>query len=223
MFDIGFQKIIPAHSGSFVLDVQCRSEKRLLVVTGGSGSGKTLTLKILAGLLKPDRGYIYFNGKSFYDEKMPVCLSPQERKLAYVAQDYALFPHLTVYQNVAFSLCKGLVNPSMRMRYKAVDHWLDIFHMTSLAHHYPHQISGGQKQRVALARALVSDPQLLLLDEPFAALDHVLRAEMRSELLRLLEDIHIPMIIVSHDPEDIVVFGDAVLSFSDGIGRLSEK
>ena len=138
-------------------------------------------------MLTPDAGHIRLEGDTLYDASSQICLPPQARRLAYVFQDYALFPHLTVYQNVAFSLRHGWRNPPSHPErnqwHPSVARWLDAFGLASLASQYPADLSGGQRQRTALARALVTEPRALLLDEPFSALDPHLRATMRQELL----------------------------------------
>jgi molybdate transport system ATP-binding protein len=133
-----------------------------------------------------------------------------------VFQDYALFPHLSVRQNIAFPLVRGWCNPRRHHAHRQVDYWLDAFQLGQVADQYPHELSGGQKQRTALARALVTQPRALLLDEPFAALDPVLRARMRTELKELQHRLQVPMVLITHDPEDAVVFGDHVLDLRDG-------
>ncbi len=131
-------------------------------------------------------------------------------------QDYALFPHLSVRQNVAFGLRRGWRNPLRGCRIAAVEHWLQAFGIDTIGDLLPAQISGGQRQRTALARALVTRPQALLLDEPFAALDHALRAHLRRELEGVLEETGIPLLLISHDPEDVALFGQQVVHMADG-------
>lgn len=220
LFDIDIHKKLCAGHRAFKLHVTAKSDKSRLVLTGASGAGKTLTLKALAGLLRPDSGHIRIQETTFFSDAANIDATPQQRRLAYMSQDYALFPHLTIRQNVAFSLRKGWRNPTKEVRHEEVERWLDAFRLGQLAHQYPQEISGGQKQRAALARALVAQPRLLLLDEPFAALDPGLRAEMRQELDTLLRKIAVPMLLVSHDPEDARLFGDAVISFENGRGEL---
>lgn len=222
MFDFEIHKTLRAGHREFRLHVACQSDRRRIVITGASGSGKSITLKILAGLMQADNGHIQLGNTTLYDCPRKLCVPPQQRKVAYVSQDYTLFPHLTVRQNVAFSLCAGVRNPKHKQRFEEVEHWLEIFHLAPLAHQYPHELSGGQKQRVALARALVSKPNFLLLDEPFAALDVGLRAEMRHELNALQHRLNLPMVLISHDSEDAALFGDTILSLADGIGSIAE-
>ena len=143
-------------------------------------------------------------------------MPPRARRLGYVFQDYALFPHLTVAQNIAFGLDRGLLNPRRSVRDPAVLRWMEVFELTPLAAHHPEQLSGGQRQRTALARALVTEPRALLLDEPFAALDGTLRAKLRGELVDLQERLAIPMVVITHDPADVDVLGDEVLQLADG-------
>lgn len=221
--EINIQKRLQSGHRVFNLHVSLATNARRIVVAGASGSGKTLTLKAIAGLLRPDSGYIRFDGTTFFSDAEHICTPPQQRSLAYMSQDYALFPHLTIRQNVAFSLYKGWRNPEKEIRHKEVERWLDTLKLGHLAHQYPDEISGGQKQRTALARALVSRPHLLLLDEPFAALDHALRAEMRRELDALQQQISIPMMIVSHDPEDARIFGETIVSFENGRAELCDS
>jgi molybdate transport system ATP-binding protein len=136
--------------------------------------------------------------------------------VAYLFQEYALFPHLTVRQNVAFGLQHGWRNPSKHIEHPAVQRWLDAFELEPLARRYPHELSGGQRQRTALARALVSQPRAILLDEPFAALDAQLRGKLREELLALQRSLGTPMVLITHDPADVDAFADEVIHMAAG-------
>jgi len=171
---------------------------------------------MIAGLLKPDSGYIKLAGRSLFDDQQGINLTPQQRGVAFLFQNYALFPHLTVRQNIAFSVRRGLLNPSTKIAHKAVDYWLDNFGLTAIQHQRPHELSGGQRQRTALARALVTEPRALLLDEPFSALDPDLRAHMRKELRELQERLAVPLILITHDIEDVKVFANETLCLKDG-------
>jgi molybdate transport system ATP-binding protein len=155
-------------------------------------------------------------GRTLYDSAAGMCLSPQERRLAYVFQDYALFPHLTVRQNIASGLRRGWLNPTRSFSDAAVERWIAAFHLESIAGHYPHQLSGGQRQRTALARALVINPTALLLDEPFAALDKALRQRLRQELKELQEQLRIPLLLITHDDEDLRLLANDVVHLQGG-------
>ena len=158
-------------------------------------------------------------GRVLYDSAAGIDLSPQQRRLAFVFQDYALFPHLTVRQNIAFARQprgRGWLNPTRGVADAAVDRWVEAFHLQAVAGHYPHQISGGQRQRTALARALVNDPAALLLDEPFAALDKGLRQHLRDELRELQAQLRIPMLLITHDDDDVRLLADEVVHLRAG-------
>ena len=215
-FDIDIQKTLYAGKRRFQLDVQLRSDCQRLVVLGPSGSGKTQTLKAIAGLMTPCSGHVRLGGSTFFDAQAGINLAPQSRHVAYLFQDYALFPHLNVRQNVGFGMARGWLNPKAREQQAAVNHWLDVFQLAAVAQQFPDELSGGQRQRVALARALVAQPRALLLDEPFAALDPALRILMRRELDALQRRLQVPMVLITHDPEDARMFGDQVLHLREG-------
>lgn len=214
--DLQIQKHLQSGGHRFDLDIQLQSSSRSLVIFGPSGAGKSLTLKAIAGLLQPDRGMIRIGDNVFYDSQQGINLQPQARQVGYLFQDYALFPHLTVRQNIASSLLQGWRNPSRDFRDERVDHWLAAFRLEAQARLYPHEISGGQRQRTALARALVTHPRILLLDEPFAALDALLRQRMREELAELQQRLDVPMILITHDPDDVAAFGEQVVNLVNG-------
>jgi len=216
LLDLDIRTTLRAGKQSFQLDVRLQTDSRRIVLLGPSGAGKSLTLKAIAGLLRPDAGHIRVDGHVLFDAAHGIDLAPQKRALAYVFQDYALFPHLTVRQNIAFPLVRGWFNPRRRHQDRQIDYWCEAFQLGQVADQYPHELSGGQKQRTALARALVTQPRALLLDEPFAALDPALRARMRSELKDLQQRLQVPMVLITHDPEDAAVFGDHVLDLRDG-------
>ncbi|WP_261525466.1 sulfate/molybdate ABC transporter ATP-binding protein [Burkholderia multivorans] len=200
----------------FTLDVSFTATTQRVVLFGPSGAGKSMTLQAIAGLLAPDEGTIALNGEPLFDAARRIDVPTRARRVAYLFQDYALFPHLNVRQNIAFGLTAGLRNPRAKALPPEVAYWLRAFDLEPLAAQYPSQLSGGQKQRVALARALVAQPRILLLDEPFAALDGALRQRMRHELAELQARLDIPMVLISHDPDDVAAFGDQVVQLNDG-------
>jgi molybdate transport system ATP-binding protein len=216
LFDIDIQKQLSSGKRTFSLNVCIQSDHQRLVILGPSGAGKSLTLKMIAGIMRPDKGHIRVNGQTFYDSTQRIHLSAQQRNIAYVFQDYALFPHLTVRQNIGFGIVQGLLNPRHAIQHDTVDYWLGALHLQGLADELPEALSGGQRQRVALARALVTKPRALLLDEPFAALDPALRQELRLELNELQHRLNIPMLLITHNPEDATAFGDHLLHMKDG-------
>lgn len=214
--DLRVQRRLRAAGQEFVLDVALQCTQRQVVLCGPSGAGKSLTLKAVAGLLRPDQGHVHLQGQALFDAARGVDLPPQRRRLGYVFQDYALFPHLSVRQNVAFGLRKGVLNPRPAQRFDAAEQWLQAFRIDGVGDLLPSQVSGGQRQRTALARALVTQPQALLLDEPFAALDHDLRDHLRQELAAVLDKTGIPLLLISHDPQDVAMFGQQVARVVDG-------
>ncbi len=214
--DLDIQKTLKSGTRSFHLDVKLQSDAERIVILGPSGSGKSLTLKAIAGLLQPDSGHIRLNDRLLFDAAHRCNQPPRRRQVAYVFQDYALFPHLNVRQNIGFALHRGWWNPQRRQVDPRVERWLDAFDLGALAGQYPAELSGGQRQRTALARALVAEPRALLLDEPFAALDPDLRSAMRGELLELQQRLRVPIILITHDAEDAAVFGEAVFQMQDG-------
>ena len=200
----------------FDLDVKFTSDSRRLVLFGASGAGKSQTLRIIAGLTAPDAGFVRLDGEMLVDRAAGIDVPARRRRLAYVFQDYALFPHLTVVQNIAFGTHRGWLNARRHERHEAVERWLRVFELAPVAHQYPEQLSGGQRQRTALARALVAQPRALLLDEPFAALDPALRARLRDELADLQAQLEIPLVLISHDEADVKRLGDEVLEMREG-------
>ena len=218
---VDIRKTLRSGERVFELDARFESASQRVVIYGASGAGKSQLLKAVAGLMTPDSGRIALAGRCLYDHQDRINVTPQRRQVAYLFQDYALFPHLNVRQNIAFGLQRGWRNPLARVQADAVSYWLAAFELDHMAQQLPHQLSGGQRQRVALARALAPQPGALLLDEPFAALDPGLRDRMRAELDALQRRLAIPMILITHDPEDVRAFGDHVLRMEQG--RLEEQ
>jgi molybdate transport system ATP-binding protein len=216
IWDIDFARRLRHGSSTFELAVAFESNAPRLVLFGPSGAGKTQTLKVMAGLVRADHGHVRVAGRTLFSSAEGVHLSPQQRRLAYVFQDYALFPHLTVRQNIAFARRSGWINPPRLIRDDRVERWLETFHLQSVADHYPHQVSGGQRQRTALARSLMNEPTALLLDEPFAALDQGLRQRLREDLAALLRELKIPMLLITHDDDDVRALADHVVHVHAG-------
>ncbi|CAI3943750.1 ABC transporter ATP-binding protein [Commensalibacter papalotli (ex Botero et al. 2024)] len=215
-FNWNIQKTLLTNQSSFQLNLEYASSCQSIAIFGPSGAGKTTLIKIIAGLMIPDAGSITIKNNVFFDDKQKINLKPQQRNLAYFFQTYSLFPHLTVQQNIAFSLKKGFLNPCKHRYNTEVSELLEQFELSNLAHQYPHELSGGQQQRVALARALITKPKLLLLDEPFSMLDYQLRQRLRVEVKYIQQQINCLLLIISHDPEDINFFADDVLSLKNG-------
>jgi molybdate transport system ATP-binding protein len=216
-WDVALFKHLRHGSTRFELDVQFTSTAKRLALFGPSGAGKTQVLKMLAGITRPERGHVRIAGLSLFDHQAGIDLPPRQRRLGYVFQDYALFPHLTVLQNIGFALHAGWRNPARRgAPAPAARRWIEAFHLQGVVHHYPHQISGGQRQRVALARALVHEPAALLLDEPFAALDKALRQRLRGELHELQAELRIPTLLITHDDDDLRALADDVVQMNAG-------
>ena len=198
--------------GSFELDVSWEINNELAVLFGNSGSGKSLTLQMIAGLIGPDQGVIRLDDQLFFDSASGTALRPQDRELGYVFQDLALFPHMTVHQNVLYG-CHGI---SKTERLARADKMLKRFRISELWDRLPSQISGGQKQRVALARALIRRPRALLLDEPFSALDAGIRLEMVRLLKEVRHEFAIPVVMITHDLHEARALADRVFVYAEG-------
>lgn len=190
-------------ASAFALDVRFDSDAPRIALSGPSGAGKTQTLRMIAGIARADEARVQVAGRMLEDSARGLRLSPQARQLGYLSQDYALFPHLTVRQNIAFARRAGWLNPARDAADPVVERWIAAFHLERVAGLHPHQVSGGQRQRTALARALASGPTALLLDEPFAALDRGLRERLRGELRELQAQLGLPLMLITHDDEDV--------------------
>ncbi len=213
--DVQIRKKLTARDRVFDLGVEFSSETNLIVIFGPSGAGKSVTIQAIAGLLTPEQGRIMLNGRTLFDSSAGVNLPARQRNVGYLFQDYALFPHLTVAENVEFSLRRPLWSRNGGDD-REVHEFLAKFDLTDLAASYPRQLSGGQRQRVALARALIRKPDILLLDEPFAALDPLLRDKTRRELKSIQAGFAEPMVIITHDPIDVEMFADDLIVLEAG-------
>ncbi len=185
----------------------------LTTLLGPSGCGKTTLLRMIAGLETPDEGEIYFDDKCVFSKKKKINLPPEKRGLGFVFQDFALWPHMSVFENVAFGLRAEKRTEGLKQKV------LDALHAVQLddfAYRYPHQLSGGQQQRVAFARAIVIEPQCILFDEPLSALDALLREEMRTELRELISQMGITAVFVTHDQAEAMSISDRIAILSDG-------
>lgn len=198
--------------GAFSLDVAFEAEHETVVLFGHSGSGKSLTLAAVAGLMRPDTGRIAIGGRTVFDASEGVDVPPQGRNVGYVVQQMALFPHLTAAENIAF----GLVGWPRAVRDSRVRELSGLLSLRGLEERYPDQLSGGQQQRVALARALARPVDALLLDEPFSALDEALRADLRAELLRLRRELDVPVVFVTHDLREAYLLADRIAVVDGG-------
>ena len=208
MVSLSIAKRLPG----FALDVCWEAGDQVVALFGPNGAGKTLTLQCLAGLLRPDRGRIALGDRVFFDSAAGVDLPPQDRRLGYVFQGYALFPHLTVEENVAFGL-KGRPRDERRERARMV---LERLGLAGLEARYPRELSGGQQQRVALGRALAVDPDLLLLDEPLSAVDAPLRRQLREELGRIIREWGKATVLVTHDLAEAYQLADRIVVYESG-------
>jgi len=213
---VDIRKTLHAMDRTFTLDVRFTSDDDLIVIFGPSGSGKSVTFQAIAGLVSPDEGQITLGGRTLFDSAQKVDVRPQARRIGYLFQDYALFPHLTVRENVGFALGDPITGHLSLEAGQAVSELLRSFELSELAESHPKQLSGGQRQRVALARALAKKPELLLLDEPFSALDPLLRDRTRRELLAIQARFKVPMVIITHDPADVELFADHLILFENG-------
>lgn len=204
-------RFLKHHRGGPVIAGEFRipwSRHHVTALTGASGSGKTTLLRCLAGLDRPDEGRIVAGEEVWFDAAKSICLPPQRRRIGFLFQEYALFPHLRVAENIAY----GIRHLPAADRGSLVREQLERFGIADLATRRIREISGGQQQRVALARALAAKPRLLLLDEPLSALDRPLRVAMRGELKRQLAGLELPVVLVTHDPEEAEALSDEILA-----------
>ena len=204
--EVAIRKSLPG----FTLDVEWSAGDGVAALFGPSGAGKTLTLQCLAGLVRPDAGRIVVDGQVLFDSVAGIDVRPQRRRVGYVFQGYALFPHLTVRGNVGFGL------RARAERRRREDEVMARLGIEAFAERFPRELSGGQRQRVALGRALATDPALLLLDEPLSALDLPLRQALRDELRSVLTDWGIAAVLVTHDLTEAYRLGDRIVVYEEG-------
>lgn len=204
---------IEKNLGAFRLNVQFEAGDETLALLGASGCGKSMTLKCIAGIERPDRGRIVVDGVTLFDSEKKIDLTPQQRRTGLMFQSYALFPHMTVLQNLRAGANR---EPDRAKRDAAVAAVLARFGLAELAGRYPRQLSGGQQQRVALARILVSDPQILLLDEPFSALDSHLRFRLEQDLRQVIRRFGKTVLLVSHDRDEVFRLSDRIAVMDGG-------
>ena len=199
-------------SAGFTLEIEFQAGAGVTALFGASGAGKTLTLDAIAGFTRPDAGRILLDDQILFDAASHVNLRPQQRNCGYVFQNYALFPHMTLRQNLVFAADR---HPRLE-RHRRVNEMLERFHLTDVSGRRPHEVSGGQKQRCSIARALIGAPKLLLFDEPAQGLDAPLRAEFYEVLRQVRADFKTPMLLVTHDLDECFELGEEMLVLREG-------
>ena len=198
--------------GNFQLDIDFKTDENRIGILGASGCGKSMTLKCIAGIETPDEGRIIVDGTLLYDSAKKISLKPQKRHIGYLFQNYALFPTMTVEENIA----AGLQGGKEEKRRRVVE-MMEKFQLLGLGKQLPGELSGGQQQRVALARIMAYEPEVILLDEPFSALDDFLKDRLAQEMLDLLKDYRGTVVLVSHSRDEIYRFTRELLSMADGM------
>ena len=195
MIDINIEKKLKGYAGAGTLKVKHQfAPGSITKIHGPSGAGKTTFLKIVAGLVQADEGKIIVNNIAWLDSERQVNLSPQARRVGFVFQDYALFPNMTVMQHLEYATTER----------PWINRLLHLGRLETLATHKPHHLSGGQQQRLAILRALAIKPQLILMDEPFSALDRAMKSELISDLKSIFSQLNATVLIVSHNPDELV-------------------
>lgn len=210
MIHIDIKKQLHSAQGQMLLDVNLSIEQgKFVSIYGKSGAGKTTLFKILAGLIEPSEGKILVENSIWFDKNININATPQNRNIGFVFQDYALFPNMTIRENLEFVLNSN----SDKSRINEI---LEIMELGELFNRKPATLSGGQQQRVALARALIRNPQILLLDEPLSALDHETRLKLQNEILKIHQHFNLTTIMISHDIAEIYQLSDNIVEMSDG-------
>ncbi|OGW52711.1 MAG: ABC transporter ATP-binding protein [Nitrospirae bacterium RBG_13_43_8] len=209
---MGLSVTLKKKVNGFKLDVAWEIGNELAVLFGFSGAGKSITLQMIAGLLTPDDGFIRIDNTTMFDSSKRINVPSQKRHLGYVFQDLALFPHMTALNNILYG-SDGLHKSEKRER---AGEMIEAFHLEGLEEKYPAELSGGQKQRIAFARALMRRPDVLLLDEPFSALDSSLRIEMRRFLKYIKNRFDVPIVLITHDVTEAFTVADTLIVYSNG-------
>ena len=207
MIEINIQKTW----GRFHLDMHVKSNSKRIGILGASGCGKSMTLKCIAGIETPDQGQIVLEERILYDNTQKINIKPQKRKIGYLFQNYALFPTMSVRKNIMAGL-----RCSQEEQEKIADQMIEKFQLTGLGNRLPGELSGGQQQRVALARIMAYEPDAILLDEPFSALDEFLKDKLQQELMEMLEDYQGTVILVSHSRDEIYRFSEELVIIDKG-------
>ncbi|SDX41659.1 molybdate transport system ATP-binding protein [Lutibacter oricola] len=210
MIKINIQKKLTSAKGEMLLNIDTSIEKGSLVTLyGKSGAGKTTILRTLGGLLKPDNGKIIVDNTTWYNSEQSINLKPQKRNVGFVFQDYALFPNMTVKENLEFALEK-------KQSPKIITELIELIELGELQNRKPETLSGGQKQRVALARALVKKPTILMLDEPLSALDYEIRFKLQQHILQVHNEYNLTTILISHDISEILRMSNQLIELDEG-------
>ncbi len=209
MIDINLSKKLLGSGGEFNFECNVKNDKNELIsIFGPSGSGKSTLLKMIAGLENADSGYIKIGGETWFDKEGGIDLRPQKRKVGFVFQEFTLFPNMSVIENITFAQSEKNLKKAKEL--------LELTELTELMSSYPVTLSGGQKQRVAIARAIAREPEILLLDEPFSALDTTVKRKLHEEILRLKSALNMPILFVSHDKEEVFRLSDKVATVKEG-------
>jgi len=212
MLDVNIKKRLGDNSSAFLLDISFSVDGGITVLAGASGAGKTTTLRLIAGILTPDEGIIKVGSETYFDAARNIDLSIQKRRVGFVFQDYALFPHLTAEQNIAY----GIKTNSKTAKAEKATEMLELFHIEHIRTRIPREMSGGEQQRVAVARALASDPSVLLLDEPLSAVDVETRSKLLDEIEAAQVKTGIPFLYVTHNEAEAARLGRQRITLEKG-------
>ncbi|MEK7802783.1 MAG: ATP-binding cassette domain-containing protein, partial [Deltaproteobacteria bacterium] len=196
----------------FSVDIEFSTGEELTVLFGPSGTGKSLLLNMLSGIVRPDEGFVRVDGRDVFNSTAGIDIPIRDRRTGYLFQDYAVFPHMTVFENIAYGIDRL---PRSKIKAK-VEELLELMRLGGLENRFPIELSGGQKQRVALARTLATEPKVLFLDEPFSALDYQVREKLRADLLIIHERYPVTTLFVTHDLEEAFIMGEKIAVINNG-------